>query len=173
MKEVKRMDEVSQDCNFCGAAASHRVAVEEVEVNLCEECFKSTLDFFFDGMVSMFAKKIAEGVKRKGMKYILNSAVLTAPGVYAYRRITAEHARKWYGDGEGVVSAIGYAETAEALGQLLGKPVSVNRISVTMEPGDEALVFRLLTRVAPEDKGRIAELVSAGDWELGLLKRLD
>jgi len=111
-------------------------------------------------------------------KYLLNSAVLTSSGLYSYRLITPEKAREWYGDGADVVSTIGYPETAEALSQLLGRPVPVNRITISMQEGDEALVFRLVLpagspRIDPKDKGQIANHVKAGHWELGLLRRLN
>jgi hypothetical protein len=110
-------------------------------------------------------------------KYILNSAVLTSFGLFFYTAITPEEAREWYGDGAEVVSTVGYAETAEALSQLLGRPVSVNRTTITMQEGDEALVFRLVLpagspRIDPKDKGTITSHVNAGHWELGLLRRL-
>jgi hypothetical protein len=110
-------------------------------------------------------------------KYILNSAVITAPGLYFYHIVTPEEARKWYGDGVDVVSTIGYEETAQALSQLLGRPVPVNRVTIKMQPDDEALVFRLVLppstqRIDPKDKGAIAQHVQAGHWELGLLRRV-
>jgi hypothetical protein len=110
-------------------------------------------------------------------KYILNSAVLTSFGLFFYTAITPEEAREWYGDGAEVFSTIGYEETAEALSQVLGRPVQVNRVTIKMQPGDEALVFRLVLppgtqRIAPQDKGAIAQHVQAGHWELGLLRRL-
>ena len=111
------------------------------------------------------------------MKYLLNSAVLTSPGLYHYEILTPEEAREWYGDGVDVVSTIGYEETAQALSQLLGRPVPVNRITIKMQEGDEALVFRLVLppgspRIDPKDKGTITSHVNAGHWELGLLRRL-
>jgi hypothetical protein len=110
------------------------------------------------------------------MRYLLNSAVITTPGVYNYRLITPKEAQAWYGDGNDVISTIGYEETAEALSQLLGHPVPVNRVTIKMEVGDEALVFRLVLppgspRIDPKDKGAIAEHVQAGHWELGLLRK--
>jgi hypothetical protein len=110
-------------------------------------------------------------------KYILNSAVLTSFGLFFYTAITPEEAREWYADGVDVVSTIGYEETAQALSQLLGRPVPVNRVTIKMESGDEALVFRLVLppgspRIAPQDKGAIASHVQAGHWELGLLRKL-
>jgi len=111
-------------------------------------------------------------------KYLLNSAVLTSFGFFFYSAITPEEAREWYGDGVDVVSTIGYEETAQALSQLLGRPVPVNRITIKMQEGDEALVFRLVLppgspRIDPKDKGQIANHVKAGHWELGLLRRLN
>jgi len=110
-------------------------------------------------------------------RYILNSAVLTDFGTYEYMPMTPEEARRWYAEGEVPVSTIGYEETASALSQLLSVTVPVNRITIKMAPGDEALVFRLVLppgspRIDPRDKGRIMQVVSAGHWELGLLRRL-
>jgi hypothetical protein len=110
-------------------------------------------------------------------KYLLNSAVLTSFGLFYYSPITPEEAREWYRDGAGVISTIGYPETAEALSQLLGRPVAVNRVTISMQEGDEALVFRLVLpagspRIDPKDKGQIIAHVNAGHWELGLLRRL-
>jgi len=107
------------------------------------------------------------------VKYILNSAVITSPGDYRYRIITADEARQW-AEG-GFVSTVGYEQTAEALGQLLGVPVPVDRKTITMSPGDEALVFRLvfpagMPRIDPGDKGKLSQAVMDGCYELGLLK---
>lgn len=110
------------------------------------------------------------------MRYLLNSAVITAPGDYRYEIATPEVARAWFNAGP-VQSTIGYEQTAEALSQVLGSPVEVNRATIQMEPGDTALVFRLVfppgtPRIDPADKGRLQEAVLAGQFELGLLVRL-
>jgi hypothetical protein len=110
------------------------------------------------------------------MKYILNSAVITSPGRYAYFLITPEEARRWCLSGPPPFSTIGYEETAEALSQLLGLHIDVNRRTIVMRAGDEALVFRLVLppgspRIDPKDKGSIMAHVKAGHWELGLLKK--
>ena len=91
--------------------------------------------------------------------------------------ITPDQARAWYGNGAGVVSTIGYEETASALSLLLGSPVALNRVTIKMNVGDEALVFRLVLppgspRIDPKDKGQIMQHVNAGHWELGLLKKI-
>jgi hypothetical protein len=53
----------------------------------------------------------------------------------------------------------------------------VNRITIKMNKGDEALVFRLVLppgspRIDPKDKGQIMQHVNAGHWELGLLRKI-
>jgi hypothetical protein len=111
------------------------------------------------------------------MGYSLNSAVITAPGLYRYALVTEEEARRWWAQGP-VVSTIGYAETAAALSEMLGVTVQVDRRTVTMEPEDEALVFRLVlppgaARIDPRDKGRLGEILRSGAIEIGLLRRVD
>jgi hypothetical protein len=153
-------------------------------------------------------------------RYILNSAVITAPGRYEYRLVTPDEARAWYtrvsagetarrkvvaalaaGDSLSAIarrmgitrervaalrdrapepaplSTIGYPETAAAVGMLLGVTIPVDRRTIAMLPGDEALVFRLALppgsrRIDPADKGRIGQEILAGHYELGLLTRL-
>jgi uncharacterized protein DUF1874 len=109
------------------------------------------------------------------MRYLLNSAVITAPGVYEYRLIDAQTARVWLESGA-FVSTCGYAETAAALEQLCGVPIPVNRQIITMQTGDEALVFRLVLppgsqRVAPGSKGNLSVDFIAQHCEIGLLRR--
>lgn len=109
-------------------------------------------------------------------KYYLNSAVITAPGSYQYKLVTVQDAQKWACNGP-VISTIGYEQTAEALSELLGQPVTVDRRTIRMEIGDEALVFRLAfppgtPRIDPGDKGRLSAALIAGHYELGLLRRL-
>lgn len=110
------------------------------------------------------------------MKYILNSAVVTSPGGYRYRLVTPDEAKRWAADG--FTSTVGYEQTAEALEQLLGVPVPVDRRTITMQAGDEALVFRLAfppgtPRINPGDKGALSKAVMAGHFELGLLTRFE
>jgi len=116
------------------------------------------------------------GMKMK--KYIMNSAVITAEGLYRYRLITPEEAMDWYNKEELPYSTVGYKETADALECVLGVFVPLNRVTVKMEPGDEALVFRLVLppgtpRIEPNDKGKLREVVLRGWWELGLLVRIE
>jgi hypothetical protein len=94
-------------------------------------------------------------------------------------QVDGETCRACRGSGQPWTSTIGYAETAAALEALLGLPegaIPVNRVQIAMDPGDEALVFRLVLpagspRINPQDKGAIRDMVTAGHWELGLLTR--
>lgn len=134
------------------------------------------------------------------MQYLLNSAVLTTFGTFTYQPLTREQARAWLttcvcehssgqvdgetcrtcrGSGYPWTSTMGYQETATALEELMEFPVGtipVNRVQIAMEPGDAALVFRLMfppgsARLDPHDKGRLREHLQAQHWELGLLVR--
>jgi len=99
------------------------------------------------------------------MRYILNSAVLTAPGTYQYRLIGAEEAREWALAGP-FVSRVGYAETAQFIRDLTGVEPELSREESKMEPGDEALVVRLKYRLRdPKVKGAFQP--GPDDWELG------
>ncbi len=111
------------------------------------------------------------------MKYLMNSAVITSPGIYSYRLVSVEEAKKWAEFGS-VYSTVGYEETAEALSKILGKEVPLNRKTIVMKKGEEALVFRLVLpprhpRLNPRDKGKISDVVNKGYWELGILTKLE
>jgi len=108
--------------------------------------------------------------------YILNSAVITAPGLFRYRHISIDEARKWL-DLHDWVSTIGYEETAKALQKITKVIIPVNRKVIEMQPGDEALVFRLVFpsgyRPDPGEKGQLSEEFILANCEIGLLKRLE
>ncbi|MDW7973551.1 MAG: DUF1874 domain-containing protein [Thermodesulfovibrio sp.] len=80
------------------------------------------------------------------MKYILNSAVITSPGIYSYEIIDIEKTKIWLKDGD-ILNTIGYEETIKAFNELFGTNLVLNRKMVKMETGDEALVFRLTCRL--------------------------
>jgi len=106
------------------------------------------------------------------MKYILNSAVITTPGVYSYDHIDVDEAIDWLQRGAWV-STIGYRETAIALEQITGISIPVNRQQIYMEAGDEALVFRLTKRLSePEIKGAVGVETILTNCEIGILKKV-
>lgn len=108
------------------------------------------------------------------MKYILNSAVITAPGTYEYRLITPAEALAWLHAGKWE-STIGYQETAEALSKISQIQIPVNRKTITMQGGDEALVFRLVFpqgyRPDPSKKGEMGIDFILKNSEIGIMRR--
>ncbi|GIV51583.1 MAG: hypothetical protein KatS3mg038_2104 [Candidatus Kapaibacterium sp.] len=110
-------------------------------------------------------------------RYLLNSAVITAPGLYRYSLIDVEQAKRWLDAGDPPLSTIRYEQTAVALGMLVERPIEVCDLTIEMFPRDEALVFRLVLppgtpRIDPHNKGRLQEELRRGNWELGLLERI-
>jgi len=104
------------------------------------------------------------------MKYLLNSAVITAPGVYEYTLVTPQEAAEWIKTQQWE-SRIGYPQTADHIAQLSGVRPVLSREASPMQAGDEALVVRLRYRVAdPGQKGAVP--IQEEDWEYGLLRRL-
>jgi len=107
--------------------------------------------------------------------FILNSAVITAPGTYEYDLIPLSQAKTWLHvhDWE---SCIGYEETAKALSKITGFEIPVNRKVITMEKGDEALVFRLVFpsgfKPDPSKKGQLSEEFILENCEIGHLGRV-
>lgn len=111
------------------------------------------------------------------MRFLFSSAVITAPGTYRYRLITLPEARQWIEAGP-YYSTIRYAETATALAALVGRKVETRNEIVKMNPGDEALIFRLVfppgTRGLPTDsKGKVSVSFILDNCEIGVLERTE
>lgn len=102
------------------------------------------------------------------MRYVLNSAVITAPGRYSYRLVSEKEAANWLRQGP-FMSRVGYHNTAKHIQNISGIKPEVNREATAMLPGDEALVVRLKYRVQnPGEKATYQP--GANDWEYGILQ---
>jgi len=104
------------------------------------------------------------------MVYVLNSPILTDFGLYRYKGITTMQAKEILKNGT-FVSAIGHEATANLLSNLLEVEIKYNRISIVMQAGDIAVVFRLMTRLNEGQVLKLNELCDK-DYTLGLLERL-
>jgi len=107
-------------------------------------------------------------------KFILNTPVLTNWGIFEFKKVDLDEARRFVED-EDFISAVGHDATAKLLSDLLGVDVPTNRVAIKMDEGDEALITKLLDRL-PEGKvlshSEIMDLWRKGRIELGILKRL-
>jgi hypothetical protein len=102
--------------------------------------------------------------------YIINAPILTEYGIWEFSGpLSIDEARTILAGN--FVSAIGHEASAKLLSQILNMPIPVNRIQIKMQPGDAALILRLLQRL-PEGKVLNESELKALDFELGLLKLL-
>lgn len=106
-------------------------------------------------------------------RWLLNSAVLPA-GAYGIYRYTESSAAELadYLHQPGVVSRVGYSETAAVIERWTGVRVEISREASPLEPGDVAMVVRLCYRVDPRTKGA-PQSPRDEDWEIARLERVD
>ena len=101
------------------------------------------------------------------MIYLLNGAILTNYGQYSFEKIPVETVTKLLKEFT-FTSAIGHEATAKLITELTGVYVPLSRIQVTLNPGDNGIVFRLLNRL-PEGKVLSYEELKNIQYEFGLL----
>ena len=104
------------------------------------------------------------------VRYLLNTPILTSYGDYRFDGPLALQAARAFA-AQPTQSAIGHQGTAQFLSQCLGLPVPCQRETVCMQPGDQALVLRLLQRLT-EGAVLDAAALAAVPHEFGLLTRL-
>jgi hypothetical protein len=103
------------------------------------------------------------------MIFILNTPILTDWGEYKFSKISLGEVKSLLqGD---FVSAVGHEGTASLMSRLTGISIPVNRIAVKMQVGDQAIVFRVLTRL-PEGKILTSEELQTIPYEFGLLRKV-
>lgn len=108
---------------------------------------------------------------------LLNTSILTTPGLYRLEDISTEAARKLVSDAlrmdmgmDGLDSAIGHESTAEIMTALLGVQIPVNRQMFKQGQGQIALVFKLNGR-PPECKILTVEEIEDIGYKFQLLVR--
>lgn len=104
------------------------------------------------------------------MLYVLNAPILTDYGTFKFSQISVEEAKKMLENG--FTSAVGHQSTAELLTSIFEILIPMNRISIKMNIGDRAIIFRLLTRLE-EGKVLTTKEIKELPYEFGLLERIE
>ena len=102
------------------------------------------------------------------MRYVFNSAVIGRPGHYEYRLLTDLEADAWLRRGQ-FISRVGNRHAAQYIEARFGVRCTHSREPMTMMPGDEGLVVRLMYQ--PQTTAEKYFARETEEWEIGLLKR--
>lgn len=105
------------------------------------------------------------------MLYLMNSPILTEYGDWRFEGPLSVEAARQHVEAAPFTSSIGHESAARFLSQLLGLEIPVNRVAITMQAGDRALVLRILTRL-PEGAVLDNAAMHAIPYNLSLLTRL-
>jgi hypothetical protein len=111
---------------------------------------------------------IAE-IKFDHKMYLLNSAIVTAQGTYLYETLLPDDAHRLI-QTTSFISAIGHESTADILSKKTGLNIPANRIAINMQAGDQAIVFKIKSRME-EGKVYTRDELSGLVMEYGLLTR--
>lgn len=104
--------------------------------------------------------------------YILNSSIIPNFGTYQYQETTFDVVEDMVWDENNyVISAIGHRSTAVVFSRLARKTTFANRISISMDEGDKAVVFKPKMRLQEGQVLTDDELESM-EYELGILTRI-
>lgn len=102
------------------------------------------------------------------MRYLINTPILTNYGTFDFKPITIDEAKSLMASG--YTTAIGHVGTADLLTKVLNTKVEANRIPIKMEKGDDAIIFRLKSRL-PEGVVLSEEELAKLDYEFGFLTK--
>jgi Domain of unknown function (DUF1874) len=105
--------------------------------------------------------------------YLLNSSILTSFGTYQYQSLEITDAIELLTNTSSseITSAIGHQATAEVFSELMELEIEAKRISVQMQVGDKAIVFKLKNRLE-ENKVLTKKEMQELEYELGFLERI-
>lgn len=102
--------------------------------------------------------------------WLLNAPVITAEGLFRSQAVSVAQASRLV-HCNGFESAIGHAQTAALLSSLLGINCPMRRIAFHQQPGQQALVLRLASRLAEGQVLHGREEIEAVGYSLLLITR--
>lgn len=103
------------------------------------------------------------------MKYLTNAfsiQMLSGDSRVAFSKISLESAKEALS--AGWISAIGHEDTANVLSTMLGMPIAMNRVSVSLGSNDELIVAQVIGGRLPEGATTLPEGVQINFWHVTL-----